>query len=136
MTDYPILIAPLSDEDGGGFVGFAPDLLGCMSDGETQQEALANTIEAVREWIETAERRNLPIPAPGTSAVRAKNEREALANALRNAVANFDAMDSRLDDLEDLMRRIESRLDHDDAWQRFADTAVISAIDRKVKLLS
>jgi antitoxin HicB len=67
--DYPIVISPLSDEDGGGFVGVAPDLLGCMSDGETPEEALANTQQAVREWIETATRRGMEVPPPGTAPV-------------------------------------------------------------------
>ena len=39
--DYPVLIEPLPVEDGGGFVATVPDLPGCMSDGETPEEALA-----------------------------------------------------------------------------------------------
>lgn len=62
--EYPIIIAPLSDEDGGGYVGVAPDLLGCTSDGESPQEAVANTQQAIVEWIETAQRRGLDVPKP------------------------------------------------------------------------
>lgn len=32
---YPIVIEPLSQEDGGGYVATVPDLPGCMSGGET-----------------------------------------------------------------------------------------------------
>ena len=37
--DYAVMIAPLSAEDGGGFLATVPDLPGCMSDGETPEEA-------------------------------------------------------------------------------------------------
>ena len=33
---YAVVIELLSDEDGGGFLAIVPDLLGCMSDGETR----------------------------------------------------------------------------------------------------
>jgi len=35
--DYPVLIEPLSLEDGGGFLATVPDLPGCMSDGDTAE---------------------------------------------------------------------------------------------------
>jgi predicted RNase H-like HicB family nuclease len=53
--DYPILIEPLAPEDGGGFVATVPDLPGCMSAGETPEEALANVHDAVAAWIEEAQ---------------------------------------------------------------------------------
>ena len=37
--DYAVLIEPLSEEDGGGFVATVPDLPGCMSDGDTREAA-------------------------------------------------------------------------------------------------
>ncbi|WP_347338750.1 type II toxin-antitoxin system HicB family antitoxin [Bradyrhizobium nanningense] len=37
---YKIIIEPLSEEDGGGFVATVPDLPGCMSDGATEFEAV------------------------------------------------------------------------------------------------
>ena len=40
--DYPVIVQPLPAEDGGGFLALVPDLPGCMSDGETPEEALAN----------------------------------------------------------------------------------------------
>jgi antitoxin HicB len=51
---YPVVIEPLSAEDGGGFVATVPDLPGCMSDGETPEEALANVRDAVAAWIDEA----------------------------------------------------------------------------------
>jgi antitoxin HicB len=62
---YPYVIRHLSKEDGGGYAIEFPDLLGCMSDGETIEEAIKNGHEAVQAWVETAEEHNRPIPKPG-----------------------------------------------------------------------
>jgi antitoxin HicB len=53
-SDYPVLIRPLTAADGGGFVALVPDLPGCISDGKTPQEALANVQDAIVCWIEAA----------------------------------------------------------------------------------
>jgi predicted RNase H-like HicB family nuclease len=65
---YPVLIEPLSDEDGGGFLATVPDLPGCMSDGETPEEALVNIRDAILTWIEAAEDMGRPIPEPSRTA--------------------------------------------------------------------
>jgi len=62
--DYPVLIAPLSEDDGGGFLATVPDLPGCMTDGETPEEALANVPDAIAAWIEAAEELGRTIPPP------------------------------------------------------------------------
>jgi antitoxin HicB len=41
-TKYPFNIRQLSNEEGGGYLIEFPDLPGCMSDGETIDEAIAN----------------------------------------------------------------------------------------------
>jgi predicted RNase H-like HicB family nuclease len=63
-TEYAVTIRPLSAADGGGFVALVPDLPGCMSDGETPQEALANAQDAIACWIEAAHELGRPIPEP------------------------------------------------------------------------
>ncbi len=40
------------------------DLPGCLSDGETIEEAVANGAEALRSWTETAREFGDPIPPP------------------------------------------------------------------------
>lgn len=62
--DYQVDIRPLSDVDGGGFTGVAPELPGCRSDGDTPQEALANTYDAIACWIEAAEEMGRAVPNP------------------------------------------------------------------------
>jgi antitoxin HicB len=61
---YPLLVEPLSAEDGGGFVAIVPDLPGCMSDGASPQEAVANVQDAILAWIEAARDLGHPVPAP------------------------------------------------------------------------
>ena len=61
---YSVLIEPLLPEDGGGFLATVPELPGCMSDGETEAEALINVQDAIACWLEVAEDRKQPIPEP------------------------------------------------------------------------
>jgi hypothetical protein len=39
---YAVLIEPLSKADGGGWLASVPALPGCMGDGDTREEALAD----------------------------------------------------------------------------------------------
>jgi len=59
---YSVLVSSLSQEDGGGFLATVPDLPGCMSDGETLQEALIGVQGAIESGIEAAHDlgRNVP----------------------------------------------------------------------------
>jgi len=57
------LIIYWSDED-GSFVVEVPELPGCMADGETYEQALANAQQVIEEWIETARELGRPIPEP------------------------------------------------------------------------
>ena len=61
---YPVVVQPLSPEDGGGYVATAPDLPGCMSDGETPESALANVGDAIATWIEAARELGHRVPEP------------------------------------------------------------------------
>jgi antitoxin HicB len=61
---YPVVVSPLSDEDGGGFGAYVPDLPGCMSDGDTPEEAVHNAYDAIEAWIEAASELGRDIPAP------------------------------------------------------------------------
>lgn len=46
------------------FVVEVPELSGCMADGATYEEAIANAQSVVQEWIETAQSLGRPIPEP------------------------------------------------------------------------
>jgi len=53
-----------SDEDQAYLVE-VPDLPGCMADGKTRQEAIANAEMVIQEWVETAHELGRTIPPPG-----------------------------------------------------------------------
>jgi predicted RNase H-like HicB family nuclease len=46
------------------FIAEVPELPGCMADGGTYQEALANVEVVILEWIVTARELGRPIPEP------------------------------------------------------------------------
>lgn len=62
MIRYEVIIY-WSDED-EAFLAEVPELPGCMADGATYQEALANVEVVIQEWIETAQELGRPIPEP------------------------------------------------------------------------
>lgn len=60
MTRYEMIIY-WSDED-EAFLVEVPELPGCMADGATYQEAIANAEVVIQEWLETAQELGRPIP--------------------------------------------------------------------------
>lgn len=47
LDQYQFTVRPLSREEGGGYSVEYPDIPGCLSDGETVEEAIANGREAI-----------------------------------------------------------------------------------------
>ena len=62
MIRYEMIIY-WSDED-EAFLVEVPELPGCMADGETYQEALANAEVVIQEWMDTARELGRVIPEP------------------------------------------------------------------------
>jgi predicted RNase H-like HicB family nuclease len=58
---YRVLIEP--DED-GIFVAEVPALPGCISQGKTRNEALANIKEAIAAYLESLKKHGEPVPPP------------------------------------------------------------------------
>lgn len=61
---YPVIVRPLTPEEGAGYVAEIPDLPGCTAGGPTPGEAMANSQDAIRAWIAGAEREGRPVPPP------------------------------------------------------------------------
>ena len=85
--DYPFSVRHLSAEDGGGFLVEFPDLPGCMADGETIEEALAEAQDAVASWIKTAEALGDPVPEPDTLSKYSGQWRQRVPRSLHAALA-------------------------------------------------
>lgn len=64
-ADYPFSVRPLALEDGGGYLIEFPDLPGCISDGETAEEALSNGMQAKSEWLAAAREQGRTVPDAG-----------------------------------------------------------------------
>jgi len=58
---YELIIYWSKDDD--SFIVEVPELPGCMADGQTYAEAVANA-DVIAEWIETARKLGRPIPEP------------------------------------------------------------------------
>ena len=59
---YPVELIPDTDE--GGFTVAIPSLPGCLSVGETVEDAYRNIEDAKREWIVAAMEDGIAIPEP------------------------------------------------------------------------
>jgi predicted RNase H-like HicB family nuclease len=62
MSKYEIIIYWSEEDD--SFIAEVPELPGCMADGNSYQEALANAEIIINEWIETARELGRNVPKP------------------------------------------------------------------------
>ena len=60
---YVIVLTPTVEEDEAGYTVTVPSLPGCITEGDTLEESLANAREAIGLYIESLMADNLPIPA-------------------------------------------------------------------------
>ncbi len=63
---YRVLIQ--QDED-GMYVAEVPSLPGCISQGETREEAVTHVREAIAAYLESLQQRGEPIPPPITEEI-------------------------------------------------------------------
>ena len=49
---YKVVLEPSKD---GGYSAYVPSLPGCVSEGDSHQEALDNIRDAIRGWLEVAQ---------------------------------------------------------------------------------
>jgi antitoxin HicB len=61
---YLFEVKELSKEEGGGYCVTFPDLPGCMSDGETIEEAIENAKDAFNAWMDVNKEWKKPVPKP------------------------------------------------------------------------
>ena len=70
LDEYQFTVRPLSAQEGGGYLVEYPDIPGCMSDGETIEEAIANGREALRDSLEVFRESGRRLPKPGIEAAQ------------------------------------------------------------------
>ena len=66
FEDYPLTVSPLPEDDGGGYLVAIPDLPGCIADGGTVEEAIAEARDAWRAWMAAELEDKGTAPAPRT----------------------------------------------------------------------
>lgn len=106
IDTYPIVIVRIDDTEGGGFLALAPDLHGCMGDGDTQEAAVADLRSAMGEWIAEAQAEGLDIPAPGAKAEAARAELDALYNLLDEQGEVIERLEERVKSLRAATRHV------------------------------
>ncbi len=82
LEDYPFTIRRLTGDEGGGYLIEFPDIPGCMSDGETPEEAIANGRDALKCSLLTLQDFGRPIPAPGAFAAASGQWRQRVPKTL------------------------------------------------------
>jgi antitoxin HicB len=66
LDAYRFTVRRLSKEEGGGYLVEYPEIPGCMSDGGTIEEAIANGSEALRDCIAVFKESGRAIPKPAS----------------------------------------------------------------------
>lgn len=84
MTEksYSVVVMPLPEEDGPGYVAYVPDLMGCMAVGDTREEAVADIADAIVEWLDEARALKRNIPAPGAFQQECRERRDKMHQAI------------------------------------------------------
>lgn len=117
--DYAVVIVKLSEEDGGGYLARVPDLYGCMSDGETPEEAARNIQAAIADWIEVSKSLGRKIPEPGVSLNYAKERESHLLGTIKILSEQMDGIDDRLDEISREFEHLKELFENQEAWSRF-----------------
>ncbi len=134
LTHYLSLSYPYElTRDEEGFVASHPDLLGCLAQGDTADEAVKELDSARRAWLEVRFEEGLPIPEPVDEAAfsgkillrippalhaalarRARQQDASLNQLLNNALSEYVGAERRESELAAALmqgiERLESRL--------------------------
>jgi antitoxin HicB len=82
LEDYPFTIRRLAGDEGEGYLIEFPDVPGCMSDGETPEEAVVNGRDALKCCLLTLKEFGDTIPAPGAFAAASGQWRQRVPKSL------------------------------------------------------
>lgn len=87
---YPVTLHPEAE---GGYTAQIERLPGCISQGETLEEAMAMIDDARRLWIETAVEEGNPVPAPDDDAAHSGRILLRLPRSLHQRIARTAAQE-------------------------------------------
>lgn len=100
-TDYSVLIVWSKEDE--AFLAQVLELAGCVADGATQEEALANATLAAKNWIDTAKEigREIPEPAAFEQFEGPVDSEAELQRAVENELSKL---------IPELVKQIETKL--------------------------
>ena len=124
--NYVILVSPLSEDDGGGYLARVPDLPGCFGDGESRESAILDAENAIKEWVEEYEKMGRDVPEPGSTATEYKRQRtEELrllndcVSKLRSSEKEIEGLDERISAVEKEARYLTDFIENLEGWSKF-----------------
>lgn len=105
MTDervmsYDVLVRELAEDDGGGYVALVPDLRGCMGDGDTPEEAIADVREAIIEWCHAQRAAGREVPSPGASQAAVTEQIKQLVEVIDDQEREIKVLRAKVSYLE------------------------------------
>lgn len=119
---HPVVISALSEEDGGGYIAYSPDLPGCLADGESPEEALTAFRDALTEWAEEMRANNLEIPQAGSSVAGSAKRRAALTRLVdmqQEVISKQDNLIQKLSELTaDMLKELKKGEAADAQWSQ------------------
>lgn len=115
MDAYPIVILELDESEGEGFWAFAPDLVGCLADGDTQEEALREIQSAICEWIDEARASGQAVPAPHSHSEAAESRMTELVDVVKQQSELIEQLQGQIQSLRTLTTSLIGMRDVDPA---------------------
>jgi antitoxin HicB len=93
LDEYPFQVRPLTAEEGGGYLIEFPDVPGCIADGETPAEAIANGRDALKSVLLTMQEFGDPIPKPGRTANSSGQWRQRVPKSMHSRLVDRAAQE-------------------------------------------
>lgn len=96
---YAFIVEPAGNGE-DGFYAFFPDLPGCMGDGATPEEAIADARQAFDAWMEVQAERFEDLPQPGSAFAEAEVDRGRIIEHIADLERQLEEAKARIVALE------------------------------------
>lgn len=106
---YSVVVMPLREEDGTGFIALVPELHGCMAVGDTREEAVSEIADAICEWVIEAEALGRAIPVPGHERQQHRQKTDAMRNVIKRQSELINQLRKALDAATQSLTALEAK---------------------------